>query len=91
LRQVNVHSAPINWLDLSSFGPDEEYLQPILEHLRGKRLGIFASDAPTGLVSHHLAQNERSFAFMRRVRDLVELHPAASWQDARDIFADKCP
>jgi hypothetical protein len=86
LRVVNVHCVPIQWSDPPSFGTDEEYLLTLLGHLQGKRTGRYDPDEPTGVLTHHLVQNSRSYAFMTKLSKVIYLHPAAKWLDARSVF-----
>jgi hypothetical protein len=88
LRVSNVHCVPIRWSDPPSFGPDEMYLDQLVNHLEGRRQGRYDADEPTGVLTHHLAQNARSWEFMAKLRATVAEHSAACWLDARDIFLD---
>lgn len=86
MKIVNVHASPIAWTEPPGFVNDETYLQPILEHLRGRREGRFALDEATGIVTHHLVQNARSHEFLSRLVDAVSTHAAARWLDLREII-----
>lgn len=86
LRQANAHAAPIRWSIPPSFGDDAEHLSTIIDHLRGRRVRSYDLDEPTGILTHHLAQNDASYAFMRRLLNLTVEHPAAKWLGAREIF-----
>jgi hypothetical protein len=85
--QANAHVSPITWTDPPSFGDDDSYLGQFLDHLRGRRLGSYDRAEPTGLLTHHLVQDTRSFDFIARFIDLVSSHPAATWLDAKAVFA----
>lgn len=88
LLQVNAHVAPILWsTSPPSFRDDDTYLEQLLEHLRGRRLGRHDAGEPTGLLTHHLAQDARSYGFIERLAGLVRDHPAAAWLDPRTVFA----
>jgi hypothetical protein len=86
LRVSNVHCVPILWSDPPSFGPDEIYLSKLIDHLEGRRLGLYDAGEPTGVLTHHLVQDARSFEFMANLNALLSQHSAARWLDARDIF-----
>lgn len=86
LRVSNVHCVPIRWSDPPSFGPDEIYLAQLVDHLEGRRQGRYDADEPTGILTHHLVQDARSYDFMAKLRETVTEHSAACWLDARDIF-----
>jgi hypothetical protein len=82
----NIHCVPILWGAPPSFGPDEIYLGKLVEHLSGRREGRCDRDEPTGLLTHHLVQDARSYEFMGKLGVTIAEHPAARWLDARDIF-----
>jgi hypothetical protein len=84
--QANAHMAPIKWGSPPSFGDDALYLDQAIDHLRGRRLGRFDRTEPTGLLTHHLAQDDRSYAFISRFTGIVSEHPACAWIDATDMF-----
>jgi hypothetical protein len=91
LFQVNVHISLIAWTDPPSFGEDDVYLAPVIDHLRGRRIGLYDQTEPTGLLTHHLVQDSRSYAFIARLVELVSRHPAARWLDGREVFAPVAP
>jgi hypothetical protein len=78
--------SPIRWSNPPSFGDEDLYIGKIIDHLRGRRLGSYDPTEPTGLLTHHLVQNENSYLFISKFVQVVTEHPAASWVDARDIF-----
>jgi hypothetical protein len=86
LLQVNTHVAPVKWTVPPSFGDVDEYLAAIVDHLHGRRIGRYDSDEPTGLLTHHLVQDDRSYDFMARLGDVILRHPAAKWLDGREVF-----
>lgn len=86
MKIVNVHCSPIAWTKPAGFLNDEMYLQPILDHLRGRREGRFPLDEATGIVTHHLVQNARSHEFLARLVEATTTHGAARWLDLRDII-----
>jgi hypothetical protein len=84
--QGNAHMAPIKWSTPPSFGDDDLYLGQIIDHLRGRRLGTYDAAEATGLLTHHLVQNDVSYAFIARFVALVSRHPAGIWMDAMAMF-----
>jgi hypothetical protein len=86
VRQVNAHAAPIKWTSPASYGEDEEYLSQLLEHLSGRRLGRYDRALPTGLLTHHLAQNDDSYRFVARLIEVIANHPSATWLAANELF-----
>jgi hypothetical protein len=45
------------------------------------------ADEPTGILTHHLVQDEATDAFLDRLIAVSVAHPAALWLDAREIFS----
>ena len=82
----NIHCVPIAWTAPPSFGEDANYLSAIVDHLEGRRMGRYDTAEATGVLTHHLVQNARSYEFMGRLARTVTEHPAARWSDAREIF-----
>jgi hypothetical protein len=82
----NVHCVPILWSTPPSFSSDEDCLRVIVDHLEGRRQGRYGAGEPTGVLTHHLVQDERSYAFMTKLVKTVSQHPAARWADAREVF-----
>jgi hypothetical protein len=86
LLQVNAHVSPIRWTAPPSFGDDAPYLAELVDHLCGRRTGRYDSAEPTGLLTHHLWQDEGSFEFVSRLVDLTLQHPAAKWLHGTKVF-----
>jgi hypothetical protein len=84
---ANAHMAPIKWSTPPSFGDDDVYIGRVIDHLRGRRLGRYDATEATGLLTHHLVQNEKSYALISRFVEVVSEHPAAAWTGAKDMFA----
>jgi hypothetical protein len=82
----NVHCVPIQWDSPPSFGEDDDYLVNIIEHLSGRRAGLYDPDEPTGILTHHLVQNARSYRFMERLGGIIADHPSSRWLGAREVF-----
>ena len=85
--QVNTHASLIEWSMPPSFGDDGPYLDQIIDHLRGRRLGRYDVTEATGLLTHHLVQNDKSYAFISRLLAVVSKHPASVWMEAAKLFA----
>ena len=90
LLQVNAHVSTMKWGDPLSFGEDEDYLTIVIRYLRARRTGRFDRDEPTGLLTHHLFQNERSFDFVARFIDALSAHRIAKWLHPREVFPIDC-
>jgi hypothetical protein len=87
LVQSNIHCVPIRWTDPPSFGSEGDHLQAVLNHLQGRRFGTCDTTEPTGILTHHLVQDARSFEFMTRLAAAIADHPGASWLGAREVFS----
>jgi hypothetical protein len=86
LLQVNAHVAPIRWSIPPDFDDEAESVSSIVDHLRGRRIGRYDGDEPTGLLTHHLVQNARSYNFISRLIGVIAKHTAGAWVGARDFF-----
>jgi hypothetical protein len=84
--QANAHVAPIKWSIPRSFAEDEIYLEQVIDHLRGRRLQAYDASEATGLLTHHLEQNDRSYDFISRLIDVISHCPAGKWINGRDVF-----
>ena len=89
VRYVNVHCVPILWTTPPSFGTDSEHLDSVINHLRGRRLGQYDPLEPTGLATHHLVQDDRSYEFISQLAAMISGHPGAAWLDPKEIFTDR--
>ncbi|GGE15904.1 polysaccharide deacetylase [Aureimonas endophytica] len=84
LRQVNTHFDPVDWRGGGGFVGRERALEML-----GKRLGQLLSGEhdpaePTGILSHHLAQDAATFIFLG---DLLRY--LAKRSDCRFLFVDE--
>jgi hypothetical protein len=85
---VNTHIDLIDWRGHRGFVGDDSALSLAVDHLAARRLDTSGDDEPTGLLSHHLAHDERCWDFIVNLAATTQAHPAAHWLDARAIFAD---
>jgi hypothetical protein len=56
--------------------------------LQARRLGQVDAQEPTGILTHHLVQNEATDAFLHRLVAITKEQPATRWLDAAEVFAD---
>jgi hypothetical protein len=82
-QELNVHVAPIVWSDPATFGSEDDHMSSILSHLRARRTGLICLNEPTGLLTHHLAQDGESILFIEKFVSIVSQCPTASWLDCR--------
>ncbi len=86
LLQVNAHLDPINWRHKGGFVGLYPAIAMLIQHLVAKRCGYRDMDEPTGILSHHLVQNESVWRFLDELLALLTAHPSVEWVDARSIW-----
>jgi hypothetical protein len=85
--EVNVHVDLVAWAGGRGFIGEERALGMLVEHLRARRLGVVCADEPTGILTHHLVQDEATDAFLDRLVAVTGAHAGTRWLDAREVFA----
>jgi hypothetical protein len=92
LLQVNAHLDPINWRHDSGFIGVYPAIAILIQHLVAKRHGYRDSTEATGILSHHLVQNEAVWRFLDDLMEFLSRHTAAEFVDARQIWPGPgCP
>lgn len=86
LLQVNVHLDPIHWRYDRGFIGSWPAIAILVQHLRARRTGYRDVDEPTGVLTHHLAQNDTVWRFCAELAEFVTAHPAAEWVSAGAIW-----
>jgi len=86
LLQVNTHLDPINWRHLGGFIGVYPAIAILVQHLIAKRSDYRDSAEPTGILSHHLVQNEAVWRFLDDLLHFLCEHPAAKFVDAHEIW-----
>ena len=84
--QANIHVDVVAWAAGRDFIGEEAALGDLIAHLRARRLGLACADEPTGILTHHLIQDEPTDTFLYRLLDLTGAHAASLWLDAVEIF-----
>jgi hypothetical protein len=87
LRQVNTHLDPVNWRHQGGFIGAYPAIAILVQHLIAKRTGYRDYNEPTGILTHHLAQNEAVWRFLEDLLQFLSDHPAVTWLDASTIWA----
>jgi hypothetical protein len=85
--EVNVHVDLVAWGGGRGFIGEEQALGILIEHLRARRLLVVSADEPTGILTHHLVQDEVTDTFLRRLIAVTGAHAGTRWLDAREVFA----
>ena len=86
LLQVNVHLDPVDWPRACGFIGVYPAVAVLVQHLVARRNGYRDKAEPSGILSHHLAQNEATWRFLDDLLGFLDAHPAAELIDARDIW-----
>lgn len=86
LTEVNVHVDLVAWQGGRGFIGESAALGGLIRHLQARRLGTASADEPTGILSHHLVQDEETDGFLRRLFTVTGAHAAARWLDATEVF-----
>lgn len=84
MRPINTHVDPIDWKHGKVYLGDAASFAQLLDHLAARRLGDDNNvdpTEPTGLLSHHLVQDDKTWIFLATVGQLILDHPAAEWAD----------
>lgn len=88
LHQVNTHVDIIDWSG-RSFRGDNDCLETLVAHLRGRRLSAVDAAEPTGILTHHQDHDEPCWAFVERLFGKTRDHPAVQWLGIDEIFFPK--
>jgi hypothetical protein len=91
IAEVNIHIDLVAWAEDRGFIGEAAALGGIVGHLQARRLGEVDPQEPTGILTHHLVQDEATEAFLRRLVAITKEHPATRWLDAAEVFADPLP
>jgi hypothetical protein len=84
---VNAHLDPIDWKRGRGFVGEEAALALATTHLAARRLGQADRDEPTGLLTHHLVQDEAIWDFTAEFLARTTKHKAARWLAVASAFA----
>jgi hypothetical protein len=85
--EANIHVDLVAWNENRGFVGEDAALGGLVEHLRARRLRGVCADVPTGILTHHLVQDEATDAFLDRLIMVSVAHPAVVWLDAGEIFS----
>ena len=86
LLQVNAHLDPVNWRHQGGFLGVYPAIAILIQHLIAKRSGYRDRDEPTGILTHHLAQNPAVWQFLEDLLQFLSGHPAVTWLDPATIW-----
>jgi hypothetical protein len=86
--EANVHTDLVDWRTSRGFIGDQAALSGIIGHLQARRLGEVDPEEPTGILTHHLVQDEAADTFLYRLIATTKEHPATRWLDGAEVFAN---
>jgi hypothetical protein len=86
LLQVNTHLDPVNWRHTGGFIGVYPAIAILIQHLLAKRTGYRDIDEPTGILTHHLVQNDAVWRFLEDLLQFLSDHPAVTWLDTTTIW-----
>jgi len=87
VNEANIHVDLVAWTGDRGFVGEEAALGRLVDHLKARRLRTVCADEPTGILTHHLLQDEATGAFLDRLIAVTRAHPAARWLNAAEVFA----
>ncbi len=79
LARADIHIDPIDWRGTRSLADPDALADALVAHL--------ATGAPAGILTHHLAHDDRLWAFLEALLPLLLGHPAVTVLDPRHLFA----
>ena len=86
LLQINAHLDPVNWRQQRGFIGLYPAIAILVQHLLARRSGYRDFAEPTGILSHHLAQNDAVWRFLEDLFNFLERHPASCWRSATTLW-----
>ncbi|MDH3714127.1 MAG: polysaccharide deacetylase family protein [Gammaproteobacteria bacterium] len=86
LTHVNTHVDPIAWQTDRGFRGEAAALQQVLGHLSARRSGNADRQEPTGLLTHHLVQDDSCWEFCDRLITETQAFDNVTWVTARTLF-----
>jgi peptidoglycan/xylan/chitin deacetylase (PgdA/CDA1 family) len=85
VTQANVHVPTFDW-ESRRFHGTAATLALILGHLRARRAGQVDPGEPTGILTHHLVEDEECWEFLELFVLITLSHNGAKWLTPRDVF-----
>jgi len=87
VAEVNVHVDLVAWAGNRGFIGEGVALGGLVRHLQARRRSEVDADEPTGILTHHLVQDDQTDDFLRRLAEVTSVHRASRWLDAAEVFA----
>ena len=86
VRVANVHVDLTDWSAGRRFAGEGPVLAGLLRHLRQRRTAQADAAEPTGILTHHLIQDDATDRFLSRFLEVVGGHAAARFLGAPRVF-----
>jgi len=86
LRQINTHLDPINWAWHSGFRGVYPSIAQLVQHLVARRSGYRDRTEPTGILSHHLVQNDATWSFLDDLLQFLGEQSAVRFVGAAELW-----
>ncbi len=83
---INTHVDLVQWKQGRTFVGEQAVIEQLVSHLSAKRQGMADRAEPTGILSHHQVMDESCLAFLPRMLEVLDHHPAATWLPAERVF-----
>jgi hypothetical protein len=85
-RQINTHLDPVRWSPGPAFIGEPLAIALLVQHLAAKRTGYRDEREATGILTHHLVQDNQVWDFCDKLFDFLSNHPSAEWMAAKEIW-----
>ena len=82
----NCHVDPVNWKAQKSFLGEGETLTLITGHLSARRTHKADFAEITGILTHHLVQDAKTWTFLEEFAAWAMEQPTVRWLDAHEVF-----
>jgi len=86
---VNCHADPVDWHGGRGFVGAPAALNQVTAHLRARRRKEIDPDEPTGILSHHAAQDAATWRFLGDLATRLTAHRAVRWRTPADLFGER--
>ncbi len=86
IAAANTHADIIDWKNGKRFLGAARATADLCAHLAARRNGDVDPAEPSGLLTHHLAHDADSWAFLADFLGALDEHPAVKWLPARAVF-----
>ncbi len=83
---INSHIDIIDWRGQRGFVGTDKVLEKVLDHLRGKRLGQYDVNEPTGLLTHHLDHDAGCWTFIETFLGWTRKQQTVEWLSGEQLF-----